>query len=100
MSRGLGARQILILEALYSLEDEHGDRWFRIWKVLDAAWKLGIQQEEDALKARFRAEKEHTAKFAAAGDEDARRRHKIDVMMGAIGSSIRQGISRKGRARR
>lgn len=101
MSRGLGARQFLILEALYSLEQERNREgaWFYTWAVLKAAWKLGPEQEIEAWKALRRAEREHTAKLAAAGDADAKRQDDRNAMMDMLALAIGRG-PRRSRARK
>ena len=40
-----------MLQALSHLEDKHGAGAFYVWAVLDAAWEIGLRQEDESRKA-------------------------------------------------
>lgn len=63
MSRGLGTAQRLILQALASLEAEHGrdEGLFYVWAIVDRAYALSPE-----LQGRHRAQTEASAAQAAA----------------------------------
>lgn len=102
MSRGLGTRQRLILQALAQLEAKDGQPGgkFYIWAVLKAAWDLGLKSEHDAQMQRYRESSDHwRAEMQAradAGDAEAARTLSLDKMLRlSIGGFHRRGYSKR-----
>ncbi len=76
MSRGLGRRQRLLLQAMRALEIERGDGGpFYVWSILEVAWKGGLELEtvsRDKARAEHAvARRARTEAAAAAGDVQA-----------------------------
>src|SRR4051794_14030631 len=83
MSRGIGIRQRLFLAAMYKLELEWGEPGAWVWRIVNAAGELGLNDEATAHKARkdtareageawWRQKKLETHALAEAGDPIAK----------------------------
>jgi hypothetical protein len=96
MSRGLGTRQRILLQALRNLEQEHGEYWFYVHAVVRAAWPLGGSEGHEKREAEAAAwaaedarDRAETAALAAAGDDAAKERMKLFMQMDSMASVVR-----------
>lgn len=96
MSRGLGTRQRLLLQALRQLEQQHSEEGcrFHVWAVLQKAWDLGLKSEiEDERRRRLEREQAWRADItmrAEAGDPEALRLVGLDKQYRALTQGLRR----------
>jgi hypothetical protein len=85
MSRGLGRRQRIFLQAVRDLTAADGPGFYRVWAITEAAYRLApdlqaADTEQARQAAQARADRE---KQARAGDARARRLNELQDMLRA-----------------
>lgn len=99
MSRGLGPSQCAILDALKSLEAEHGEEWFRIDAAVDRMLVLSEQlRSDEARQEAARAAELVRIQRLAAEDYERARRFLQDFPARAPGARRAGGRRRERRA--
>jgi hypothetical protein len=91
MSKGIGDRQRLFLDALRSLELQDRDAtgaYFYVWAVVEQAWLLGPEIDKENYKDAQARKRVELVKAAALGDEAAKERLGSFDHRAALGQAI------------
>ncbi len=103
MREGLGKRQTLMLQALGHLEEKHGAGAFYVWAVLDAAWEIGLRQEDESRRAQRKIAddlyQQEMITRAAQGDVESKDSLDKQTVLNSLTRDL-TGLPKRGRRKR